>query len=440
MPLASLLFICLTGITGAAALAATLSLLCLLAAAAWPRRRPDSHRFSAAPLLLAVIVPAHNEELVLAGTLASLAAQDYPAECFEVVVVADNCTDGTFALARAQGATVWERVNRDQRGKGYALNHAISLLLARPVVPDGFIVIDADTMAAPDFLACMSARLSATQDKRGYAAWQGRYGVLNTRDGWRAALMTAAFDLVNHVKPLGRDRLGLSAGLKGNGMAFTCPLAAALPWPGGSLTEDLDYGLELARRFGLRVQYAPEAQVRAQMPATASQAASQRKRWERGRLSLVRERALPLLMEGLRLRSLLLLDAAWELLTPPLAELAALLLAFAGLVAFGTASRCLPHPGVWAIAGTLGILGLLVYILGGLRVARAKPEVYAALLRAPFYAFWKFALLLGGRKPSKNTADAWVRTERSPLSSPPISSEPILSSEQLREASEATLP
>ena len=446
MPLASGLLVCVTGLIGTAAWVATVSLLVLLAAAAWPRRRAAS-AFAPTrpetPLLLAVIVPAHNEALVLSGTLASLLAQDYPSECFEIVVVADNCTDGTAPLARSQGVTVLERSSLNQRGKGYALNHAISHLLAQPLVADGFVVVDADTVAAPDFLACLSARLSRTQDKRGYAAWQGRYGVLNARDGWRAALMTAAFDLVNHVKPLGRDALGLSAGLKGNGMAFTGALAAALPWPGGSLTEDLDYGLELARRFGLRVRYAPEARVKAQMPATAAQASSQRKRWERGRLGLMRERALPLIGEGLRRRSLLLLDAGWDLLTPPLAELGALWLAFGGLIAAGMATHLLPHPGIWASAGTFGPLGLAIYILGGLRVAGASPEAYAALLRAPFYALWKFALLLGGRKPSKSAAEKnapeeWVRTGRAPLSADGSFSDLSISSERSEAASEIT--
>ncbi len=403
-----------TGLVGAAALTATASLLVLLAAAASACRRPAS--LDTAPLLLAVVVPAHDEELVLAGTLASLKAQLYPAECIEIVVVADNCTDRTAAIARNLGATVLERTNPDERGKGYALNHAIQHLLARPLVADAFVVVDADTQAAPDFLQHLSACISHGADPRGYGAWQGRYGVLNARDGWRAALMTAAFDLVNHVKPLGRDTLGLSAGLKGNGMAFTRPLAEALPWPGGSLTEDLDYGLELARRFNLRVQYVPEARVEAQMPATAGQAASQRSRWERGRFGLVRERALPLLGEAIRRRSLLLLDAAWDLLIPPLAELAALLLLFAGLTAFGTAAHLLPHPLFWLSAAASGLLGLCIYVLGGLRVAGAGKDAYAALARAPFYALWKFALLFTGRRKSKTSADGWVRTERAPLS------------------------
>ncbi len=328
------------------------------------------------------------------------------------MVVADNCTDSTAAIARAFGVTVLERTSRTERGKGYALNHAISHLLAQPIVPDAFVMVDADTQAAPDFLRRVSSRISQNTDPRGFGAWQGRYGVLNTRDGWRAALMTAAFDLVNHVKPLGRDALGLSAGLKGNGMAFTAALAAALPWPGGSLTEDLDYGLILARRFNLRVQYVPEARVAAQMPATTAQAGSQRKRWEQGRFGLVRERALPLLGEGMRRRSLLLLDAGWDLLTPPLAELGALSLAFAGMTALGAVTHLLPHPGLWLAASIFSVLGLTVYVLGGLRVAGARPEAYLALLRAPFYAVWKLALLLGSRRPSENAGNGWVRTER----------------------------
>ena len=412
--LPSLMFASVSLLLGAAVVTWTASQLALLAAAALPRRAA-ALTAPAAPLLLAVVVPAHDEELVLGATLTSLAAQSYPADCVQLVVVADNCTDRTADIARQHGAAVLERTHATERGKGYALNHAMTHLLAQPVVPDAFVVVDADTQAAPGFLAAMSARISQSKDSRGYGAWQGRYGVLNSGDGWRAALMTAAFDLVNHVKPLGRDRLGLSAGLKGNGMAFTAALAAALPWPGGSLTEDLDYGLELARRFNLRVQYVPEARVAAQMPATAAQAASQRRRWEEGRAGLVRERALPLLGEGMQRRSLLLLDAALDLLTPPLAQLGALTLAFAAVTAFGVAAHLLAHPAWWAAAAGFCLLALPVYILGGLRVAGAGPEAYAALLQAPVYALWKIALLVTGRKSSPHDTEEWVRTERHSL-------------------------
>ena len=334
----------LTALIGLSAAGSVFFLLFLLAAAAIVARRSAPPASSGRPLALAVIIPAHNEELVLAGTLDSLSKQAYPPECFEAVVVADNCTDTTAALARSYGVTVLERTHAQERGKGYALNHAVAYLLSLPTPPVGIVIVDADTWVAPDFLQRMSVRLQSAGTGQGGAVWQGRYGVLNFGESWRAGLMAAAFDLVNHVKPLGRETLNLSVGLKGNGMAFTLAVASALPWPGGSLTEDLDYSLALARQLGLRVGYAHEARVLAQMPTDAAHAGSQRSRWERGRSRMVRERALPLLWEGLRSRNRLLLDMGLDLLVPPLAELGALTLACSGLVLWGTAAHWLPHP------------------------------------------------------------------------------------------------
>lgn len=431
------IFVALVGLAAGGSVVFLLFLLCAALAA----RRAAPPALSGRPLALAVIVPAHDEELVLAGTLDSLGRQEYPAECYEVVVVADNCTDTTAALARSQGVTVLERTHASERGKGYALNHAVTHLLSRPSPPEGFVIVDADTWVAPDFLARMSVRLQSGGGADGLAAWQGRYGVLNFGESWRAGLMAAAFDLVNHVKPLGREALNLSVGLKGNGMAFTRAVAAAQPWPGGSLTEDLDYGLELARRLSLRVGYAHEARVLAQMPTEAAQAGSQRSRWERGRLRLVRERALPLLWEGLRDRNRLLLDMGLDLVVPPLAELGALTLAWLGLVLLGLATHLLPHPALWLVPAALAGAGLLVYILGGLRVAGAPPEAFAALLRAPFYVLWKFALALSGttRQRRAGAVDEWIRTERAPLA-PPDSEDPVSAPPSSLPSSAVTTP
>jgi 1,2-diacylglycerol 3-beta-glucosyltransferase len=405
-------------------------LLVLLAAAAGAKRRLVSTDAKSRPMSdgaasnlprLVVVIPAHNEELVLAATLSSLAAQDYPHGRREVVVVADNCSDTTAAIAREHGATVMERMNRDERGKGYALAWAFDQLLRGPEPADAFVIVDADTWVAPDFLTLIAARLARQTDSRGYCALQGRYGVLNASDGWRAALMAGAFDLFNHIKPLGRERLGLGVGLKGNGMAFTRALLRDAAWQGSSVTEDIDYGLDLARHHGVRVGYAPEALVLAQMPTTAAQASSQRERWEGGRYQLVRQRALPLLAEGLRRRSLLLWDAGIDLLLPPLAELAALIVVWAVLVGIGAATGLLPGAAVWLGLAAAGAVGLACYILIGLRVSDAPRAAYAAMAHAPVYAVWKLCLYAARfvRKRASRTggpqSDEWVRTERAPL-------------------------
>src|SRR5437016_5923806 len=65
----------------------------------------------------ALLVPAHDEELLITRTVDSLLAVDYPRDLYRVHVIADNCSDETAARARAAGATVHERSDPARRGK-----------------------------------------------------------------------------------------------------------------------------------------------------------------------------------------------------------------------------------------------------------------------------------------------------------------------------------
>src|SRR4051812_8023575 len=65
------------------------------------------------------VIPAHNEETGIAVTVASVLALDYPRSLFRVLVVADNCTDATAAVAAAAGSDVLVRNVADVRGKGH---------------------------------------------------------------------------------------------------------------------------------------------------------------------------------------------------------------------------------------------------------------------------------------------------------------------------------
>src|SRR5699024_1165964 len=69
----------------------------------------------------AIVIPAHNEEKFISKTLYSLFALVYPKNLYDLIVVADNCSDNTAQVARSLGATVIERNNNQKRGKGYAL-------------------------------------------------------------------------------------------------------------------------------------------------------------------------------------------------------------------------------------------------------------------------------------------------------------------------------
>src|SRR5262249_2700768 len=158
-------------------------------------------------------------EVGIGRLLASLTKLDYPTRLVDVCVVADNCTDTTASIARASGARVYERDDESERAKGFALRWLIQQLQAERRAYDAFVVIDADSVVAPNLLRAMDARL-----ERGARVIQAYYSVLNAQDSAVAALRYAALAAVHYLRPLGRSALGLSTGLKGNGMCFAGPV------------------------------------------------------------------------------------------------------------------------------------------------------------------------------------------------------------------------
>ncbi|MGC4114777.1 MAG: glycosyltransferase family 2 protein [Myxococcales bacterium] len=359
------------------------------------RRRKAVPSVSARRLRFDVIVPAHDEESGIAATVASLRALDWPRHRFRVFVVADNCADRTRARAAEAGARVLERNDPLRRGKGFALEFAFGRLLEEGSA-DAFVVVDADSVASPGLLEAFACQLEA-----GAEAAQARNGVLNPDAHWRTQLMTLAFALFNDVRSLGRDRAGLSCGLRGNGMCLTRGALLRVPHRATSIVEDLEYGLRLGEQ-GIRVAYAPEGQVLSAMATAESASRSQRRRWEGGRLSLARRRAPGLLAAALRRRSALLFDLAADLLLPPLSWLGAWSLA--GAVASAAVGARAP---LACFVATLGLLGFHVargWGLSGLGLRGA-----AALLHLPRYVAWKVAVLV--TRPERERSE-FVRTPR----------------------------
>jgi cellulose synthase/poly-beta-1,6-N-acetylglucosamine synthase-like glycosyltransferase len=348
-----------------------------------------------------VLVPAHNEELTIGRLLRSLARLEYPADKYDVCVVADNCEDRTAEIAAGLGARVYERVTRDERAKGFALRWLLERLAQEGQGPsyDAFVVLDADTVVQPDLLRRFDARLEA-----GSQVIQAYYTVLNARASAVAGLRFAALSALHYLRPLGRAALGLSCGLKGNGMCFSAGVLQRFDWRWYSLAEDVEFHLVLVRE-GVRVDFAWETSVMADMPVTLSQARTQNARWEQGRLQLVKTHVPRLMVEGFRKRSLVRLDAAFEQLIPPLSVPVVLAGGcLLGGVALGSTSV--------AVMAGLSLVGQLAYLAAGLALVRAPWRAYLALTSAPLYVAWKFMLYAQSLLSSR--ASAWIRTARVP--------------------------
>ena len=312
---------------GLAVTAIDLYLIGLLVAAA--RRRPSGAATAVddeprEALRFAVLVPAHDEQDIIAPTLAALQRIVDPAGRASIVVIADNCSDATAEIAARAGAKVLERRDPAHRGKGHALNWALDRLHELDGDYDAIAIVDADCEASPNLLQSFQARL-----RNGANVVQASYTVANPGASTQSSLRFAAFALMNTVRPLGKDRLGLSCGLLGTGMAFRRDVLERHRFAPDSLVEDTELHLRLVAA-GERVAFAPEASVSSPMPTTARASRAQQSRWEGGRGDLLRTWSRPLLTgRGLRRRDPVRLHAWLELLIPPQSLLALRHLVFA---------------------------------------------------------------------------------------------------------------
>ena len=345
-----------------------------------------------------VIVPAHNEAAVIEGVVASLRKLDWPADGFRVLVIADNCSDSTAVLARAAGAEVLERHDTERRGKGYALAFAFQASQAHGWAY-AVVVVDADTEVSPNLLEAFATRI-----ENGAAVIQAHYRVLNSQASWRTRLMAIAMASFHRVRSRARERLRLSCGLRGNGWCITHRLLRQAPYRAFSLTEDIEYGIDLGLA-GYRVRYADEANVAAMMVSGEQAARTQRQRWEAGRLQLIRSKTPALLRAARGPDGGVCLDLALDLLVLPLSYAAinvAVLIVLAGVALLWE-----PSMEIWLWLALGCGASLLLYVLRGWQLSGVGMRGLVDLLRAPFFVLWKVLLMLRAHKSAE-----WVRTKR----------------------------
>jgi glycosyltransferase involved in cell wall biosynthesis len=354
----------------------------------------------------AILVPAHNEERLLGGLLESLASLAYPKPRYAVHVVADNCTDTTAAVARQPGwVSVHERFDDRRRGKGYALAWLLDRLGGEGLVYDAYVILDADSIVSAGFLTVMARELG-----RGAHALQARYTLLNPIASPATVLRWIAFALMGDVRQHGRNLLGGSSSLLGNGMCFSRALLLRHPWRAFALSEDYQYYLQLVEH-GERVRYVADAVVSTHMPTRFADLRSQDIRWE----STIPERpswkiALALVRAGVRDRDWVRFDAVLELLTPPLS----LLVLGCGLVLIASLFASSPQS---FVIGALLSVALGVYVGSAFYLLRPPASAYAALLYAPRFMAWKvFVFLILKRRAAHSTT--WVRTARPDSATP----------------------
>lgn len=227
----------------------------------------------------AILVAARNEEKVLPHLLESIRNQDYPAALFSIFVVADNCTDNTAKIAREHGATVFERFNTEQVGKGYAISYLLEQVQKEADYEqfDAFLVFDADNLLAKDYLKQMNRMPVA-----GYEAFCGYRNTKNFGDSWVAAGYGLWY--LHESTHMNRSRfaIGTSCAVNGTGFGFTRQLLERIGgWPFHCLTEDIEFN-QWCASHQVKIGYCHDAIAYDEQPITFKQSWTQRTRWAQG--------------------------------------------------------------------------------------------------------------------------------------------------------------
>jgi cellulose synthase/poly-beta-1,6-N-acetylglucosamine synthase-like glycosyltransferase len=267
--------------------------------------QPPRTRFS-------VLIPAHNEELVIADLVANLLAMDYPRELVEVFVICDHCTDRTAQMAQEAGAVALVREGKGARGKGAALDWGLNQVLELRGRDhfDAFCVFDSDNRVATSFMRVMNNHLLA-----GHQALQSYLDTKNPGTNWITRVLRVEQRATNFLWHGGKVRWGLGNYMIGTGMCIKASLMAEAGWKVRSLTEDLEMTIKLALR-GVRIWWVEETRVFDESPSNLKVIWYQRQRWAIGGWRCFGYYFLPCLWQGIRRLNVRLLDIALYLITP----------------------------------------------------------------------------------------------------------------------------
>lgn len=292
-----------------------------VAASLFAAQKPSSQALqpsqSSQKLSVAILIPAHNEELVIANTIQQL--QQVVHQNVRIIVIADNCIDGTADIAQNLDVDVICRNEPNKKGKGFALSYGVDYLALNP--PEIVIIIDADCKvnagAIEHLITCVA--------REGRPA-QALYLMENQASlNVKQKISAFAFVVKNYVRLLGMKTLKLPSHLVGTGMAFSWDTIRTANLSSANIVEDMQLGLDLARQ-GEAAVFCPEAVVTSHFPESDEGMHQQKTRWEHGHLQTLLTEALPLAWYGIKSKRWSNLFLALDLAIPPLSVLVLFLL------------------------------------------------------------------------------------------------------------------
>ena len=250
--------------------------------------RTDGHKSIAEYPMVTVMVPAHNESIVIRKTMESLLKFDYPKDKYEIIVINDNSSDDSAqVLKNIQVNNPRARIiviNTDNivggKGKSNALNIALSVASGSVIA-----IYDADNTPEKQALKILVENLMS-DDKLGAVI-----GKFRTRNKYASLLTrfvnieTLAYQCMNQA---GRYFFFKLCTIPGTNYVIRRELIDRMGgWDVNALAEDTEISFRLYR-MGYYIKFMPLAVTWEQEPQKLKQWFKQRTRWVKGNLYVLK--------------------------------------------------------------------------------------------------------------------------------------------------------
>lgn len=234
-----------------------------------------------------IVVPAHNEEIVIAQTVEALLKLNYPKDKLELLLFADNCSDNTYQSInsvvelpqyKSVTSTVVERTGNG--GKAGVLNDALDMATG-----DWICVYDADAMPEKNALHFLVEK--ALEDPQKYAAVFGRNKTRNYKQNFLTRCINLEIVNTQRIHHVGLWHLFGIGRIPGTNFIIKKDFVKSIGgWDNGALTEDTAISFKIMQS-GKLIALAHNSEAFQQEPETLSAYYQQRKRWAKGNYEVI---------------------------------------------------------------------------------------------------------------------------------------------------------
>lgn len=234
----------------------------------------EKHRYG-------IIIPARNEEKVVAGLIESCLKNDYPQDKLEIFVIAHNCTDKTAEIARKYGVHVYEYNNEKEKTKGYALKYIFEQIDKQYGVKNfnGFFVFDADNILSKNYFDKMNDAFEAEGMNNVITSFRNskNFGTNAISSSYGILFFSGCL-----LEGKGRTVCNCSTRVQGTGYVIPAEIVKD-GWNYVTLTEDWEFSADQILQ-GRKIKYCNEAVFYDEQPTSLKVMWRQRVRWARGHI------------------------------------------------------------------------------------------------------------------------------------------------------------